>query len=118
MSVKDRQEEFKKFTEEQSKVLLGKGHDYTAGKAESDAYANFRIIAMLLEGAPITPYTIAMIYKLKHLFSLLTFIKTGKQESGEGLLGRHIDDSNYTFILSQLVEDHLEYFDEHNKSNS
>jgi hypothetical protein len=110
-SVKDRMESYKKFTDRCGEILLGKGHDYTAGKGDEDAYANFRIIADLLKGAPITPYTIALVYKLKHTFSLITFAKTGKQESGEDLEGRHHDESNYTFILSQLVPDHLEAFD-------
>ncbi len=110
LNVKGRQEAFKKFSEEQAEILIGKGHDYTAGQADVDAYANFRLIAKLLEGVQITPYTVAMIYGLKHIFSLITFAKTGKQESGEGLRGRHLDVANYSFILDQLVPDHLEHF--------
>jgi hypothetical protein len=110
-SVADRQAAFEEFSEEQAKTLIGKGHDYTAGRAEEDSYANFRIIADLLKGAPITPYTVAMIYMLKHTFSLITFAKTGKQESGEGLRGRHIDQANYTFILDQLTQDHTDFLE-------
>ena len=110
-SVADRQAAFEKFSSEQAETLIGKGHDYTAGNAEQDSYANFRIIADLLKGAPITPYTVAMIYMLKHTFSLITFAKTGKQESGEGLRGRHIDQANYTFILEQLTQDHLDFLE-------
>lgn len=109
-SVKGRQEAFAKFSKEQADILVGKGHDYTAGQADVDAYANFRIIAQLLDGVQITPYTVALIYALKHVFSLLTFAKTGRQESGEGLRGRHIDVANYSFILDQLIPDHLDYF--------
>jgi len=109
-SVTDRQAAFHKLVEKEAQLLLDKGADYTAGKKDQDAYANFRLVATLLEGAPITPYTVAMIYKLKHVFSLLTFCKTGIQESGEGLEGRHMDDRNYTFILNELVPDHLNYF--------
>ena len=110
-TVADRQKAFQALIEKESHILYSKGADYTAGKKDEDAYANFRLIAVLLEGCPITPYTIAMIYKLKHVFSLLTFCKTGKQESGEGLEGRHMDDRNYTFILNELVPDHLNYFE-------
>lgn len=109
-SVTARQESFHKLVEKEAQLLLDKGADYTAGKKDQDAYANFRLVAMLLEGAPITPYTVAMVYKLKHIFSLLTFCKTGRQESGEGLEGRHMDDRNYSFILNELVPDHLNYF--------
>lgn len=116
-SVADRQAAFEGFSKEQAETLIGKGHDYTAGRAEEDSYANFRIIADLLKGAPITPYTVAMIYMLKHTFSLITFAKTGKQESGEGLRGRHIDQANYTFILDQLTHDHLDFIKEAERKN-
>jgi hypothetical protein len=109
-TVLERQTAFANLVDEESKLLLAKGHDYTAGKADSDAYANFRLIAELLEGVPITPYSVAMIYALKHVFSLLTFAKSGKQESGEGLRGRHMDVRNYMFILNELVPDHLNHF--------
>jgi len=111
-TVKERMEDFEKFVEEQKKLLLGKGADYTGGKAGVDAYSNFRIIADLLKGCPITPYTVCLIYEMKHLLSLITFAKTGRQESGEGLRGRHLDRGNYVFIEDQLVNDHLEYFKE------
>ncbi|MBI9082717.1 MAG: hypothetical protein JEZ11_03910 [Desulfobacterales bacterium] len=91
-------------------IVTQKNHDYSGGKQDTDPNANFVEIARLLEGAPITPYTVAMIYKLKHVFSLLTFCKTGRQESGEALLGRHQDDSNYSFILNELVALHEECF--------
>ena len=110
-TVADRQKAFQALIEKESHILYSKGADYTAGKKNEDAYANFRLIAMLLEGCPITPYTIAMIYKLKHVFSLITFCKTGRQESGEDLEDRHMDDRNYTFILNELVPDHLNYFE-------
>ena len=106
----DRKARFNNFVEKQGKILIGKGHDYTAGKADVDAYANFRIISELLEGCPMTPYVVTMIYMLKHLFALITFSKTGIQESGEGLEGRHLDLANYAFILSDLVADHLDHF--------
>jgi hypothetical protein len=96
---------------DEAKLLLNKGADYTAGKKDADAYANFRIIADLLKGAPITPYTVALIYGLKHVLSLITFAITGKQESGEGLRGRHMDARNYFFILNELVPDHVNHFE-------
>jgi len=117
-TVKERMEAFEQFALEQRKILLGKGHDYTAGKDDEDAYTNFRVIADLLEGAPITAYTICMIYFLKHVFSLITFTKRGKQESGEGLRGRHLDVADYAFILDQLVPDHMEHFRKEVKEES
>jgi len=110
-SVEGRQEAWEAMIADERTLLLNKGADYTAGKKDADAYANFRIIADLLDGAPITPYTVAMVYALKHVLSLITFCKTGKQESGEGLRGRHMDARNYFFILNELIPDHLNSFE-------
>lgn len=110
-TVEGRQRDWEDMMAEEYAILLNKGADYTAGQKDVDAYANFRMISDLLKDAPITPYTIAMVYALKHVFSLITFAKTGKQESGEGLRGRHIDVRNYYFILNELVRDHLNHFE-------
>jgi len=108
LPMEERMERFDEFSVEMAKLLRGKGADYTAGKKDEDSLYNFRALAELMKGAPITPYTIAMIYMLKHTFSLLTFAKTGIQESGEGLRGRHIDQANYTFLLNELADEHAE----------
>ena len=102
-------EVFGNFTEQMAEIMTGKSHDYAAGQQNKDPLFNFREIAQLLHNAPITPYTIAMVYFLKHVFSLITFTKTGQQESGEGLTGRHIDVANYAFIMEQLRSDHVEW---------
>jgi len=106
LPIEERMEHFEAFATEMAKTLRMKNSDYTAGKKDEDSLYNFRALAKLMEGAPITPYTVVMIYMLKHTFSLLTFAKTGIQESGEGLRGRHIDQANYTFLLNELVEEH------------
>lgn len=90
-------------------LLCRKGADYTAGRCDVDAYANFRGIAELLEGVPISPFSVALVYALKHMFSLITFAKSGKLES-EGIIGRITDIRNYMFILSELVPDHQNCF--------
>jgi len=116
-SVEGRQEAWEAMIAEERALLLNKGADYTAGQKDVDAYANFRIISGLLAGAPVTPYTIAMVYALKHVLSLITFAKTGKQESGEGLRGRHMDARNYFFILNELVPDHVNHFEQYDDSD-
>lgn len=107
--MEKRLEEFEKFSKIMKEILINKGHDYSA--SDVDSLNNFRAIAKLLGHTPITPYTVCMIYMLKHVFSLLTFCRKGQQESGESLLGRHIDNANYAFLLSQLIDDHIEYFE-------
>jgi hypothetical protein len=111
-TVEGRQKDWEAMVDDERTLLLNKGADYTAGQKDVDAYANFRIIADLLEDVPVTPYTVAMIYALKHVLSLITFAKTGKQESGEGLRGRHMDARNYFFILNELVPDHVNHFED------
>jgi hypothetical protein len=101
-----RQETIASFVDEMKAIMAGKGHDYTGGGKDVDLLQNFRLVYDLLKGCQFTPYTIAMVYKLKHLCSELTFARTGRQESGEPLRGRHLDDANYSYLQDQLVEDH------------
>lgn len=111
-TVKERQKAWEALTEKERTLLLNKGHDYTAGRADIDAYSNFRIIADLLKGVPVTAFSVALVYALKHVLSIITFAKSGKQESGEALEGRFMDIRNYMFILNELVPDHINSFDE------
>ena len=117
-SVEGRQKAWEAMIAEERALLLNKGADYTAGQKDVDAYANFRLVAELLAGAPSTSYTVALVYALKHVFSLITFAKTGKQESGEGLRGRHMDARNYFFILNELVPDHVNHFEDAQRESS
>jgi hypothetical protein len=109
-TVNERQIAWEDMVDKERSLLLNKGHDYTAGRADLDAYSNFRIIADLLTGCPVTPFTVALVYALKHVLSVITFAKSGKQESGEGLEGRFMDIRNYMFILNELVPDHINFF--------
>lgn len=109
-SVEERQKTWEAFLDEERKLLLTKGADYTAGRKDIDAYHNFRVISHLLAGAPITPFTVAMVYFLKHVLSVITYAISGRQESGEGLAGRFHDIRNYAFILNELVGDHEDDF--------
>lgn len=97
-----REAQFEKFSEEQRSILITKGHDYAAGNYDHDPNYNFIKIAELLDGAPITPYTVALIYFLKHVFSIMSYAKTSKQESGESVHSRHLDLANYAFIMDTL----------------
>lgn len=107
-TVTERQKAWEAFTEEERSLLLNKGHDYTAGQAEVDAYANFRIIGDLMG---MSPFDVAMIYFLKHILSVITYARSGKQESGEALAGRFHDIRNYAFILNELVPDHTNWME-------
>lgn len=100
-----------KLTEFADSVMAAKGKDYTAGNWETDPNYNFNEISRLLQGAPINPYTVCMIYFLKHVFSLIKFCKTWTQEGGEGLEGRHVDALNYVRILWSL---YVETYDREN----
>lgn len=114
MNSAERSEAFKKFVAEQTEILEAKNKDYSAGNSDKDANYNFRLIAEIMDGAPWTPYSVAMVYKLKHVLSMIAFAKTGKVES-EGIHGRHHDDANYTFIMDLLAKDHTERREEKGK---
>jgi hypothetical protein len=100
---------FHEFLAVMAKTQAAKNHDYAAGNADHDPHYNFTEIAKMLDGAPITPYTVALIYFMKHVFSVVTFAKTAKQESGESLSGRHIDLAVYSSILNDLKSQHIEW---------
>jgi hypothetical protein len=104
----NREETIRKLTKLADQVMIAKGKDYTAGNWETDPNYNFNEIARLLQGAPINPYTVCMIYFLKHVFSLIKYAKTGTQEGGEGLEGRHVDALNYVRILWSLLGERVE----------
>ncbi|MFH1985211.1 MAG: hypothetical protein ABIL58_25515, partial [Pseudomonadota bacterium] len=104
-----RAEHFEAFIGGMRGVMVAKNADYSAGMAKEDGLANFNEVARLLKGAPITPYTVAMVYFLKHVFSIIKYCKTGTQESGEALGGRHTDLGNYSFFLNELAGVHQKW---------
>ena len=97
MNLVERNLFIEKFQETQREILRAKGNDYAAGMANQEGNANFQLVAELLEGAPMDELTVWAVYFLKHVCSIVTFIRTRNLES-EGLAGRFHDIANYANI--------------------
>jgi len=82
------------------KVMEGKGHDYTAG--DSDRLINFKSVA---NRTGVDPLVVWGIYFNKHVDSINTLVKTGRQESGEPVEGRIIDIINYALLGLALIKE-------------
>ena len=99
---------FHQMVEEATKARLDmamqKGREYA--NEQEDRNFNFKIIATLLG---IEPETVAMVYKLKHILSMCTYIKDLEQgkprELVEPIEGRIDDDQNYSDLLRGIIRD-------------
>lgn len=87
-----------KFMEEQRAILKAKGADYAGN---NDRLSNFKEVAKLLGTKPEHEWGT---YALKHVFAILSWIRTGHVES-EGLRGRFLDLANYAILGAALAED-------------
>ena len=92
------------FLEECKNIQIEKGREYTIddGTGKADKFANFRSIGQRMD---LDPKMVLMIYMLKHMDSIRTYVLYGK-EGSEGLKGRCQDLVNYAIMLYLL--DHEE----------
>lgn len=87
-------------------VLEDRGPQY-AGPGNGDRLANFKLIAGLLGNFkvnPADPKTVLVIYMLKHIFSVLSYLG-GTPEGQEKLEGRLVDIRNYVDLLYALMQE-------------
>jgi hypothetical protein len=106
----DYEELIARFTRERQGMGDEKSKEYAR---ETDRHYNFKTLAALLgplrcphcgQDVPVPPEFILMVYKLKHVFSLLTFVRSGCSAEGtEPIEGRIADDANYDDLLLGLV---------------
>lgn len=98
---------FFEYAEEQwniEKKLLGdKGEEYTM--SSSDKLENFKQVASLLDR--VEPKEVIMTYMLKHIFSIINFVNTGKTKSSESVFGRIQDARNYLLLLSARLKEEM-----------
>lgn len=94
------QKQFETYTawllEQSAGLLVSKGAEYAGSE---DRLSNFKRGA-IDTGA--SPERVCWIYLSKHLDSLKTFIRTGKQGS-EPIQGRVVDALNYVILLGALL---------------
>jgi hypothetical protein len=93
--------EFGKFTEtfmeEQKQILKVKGADYS--DVTTDRLSNFRAVGYL---QCVAARMVWCVYMLKHVFAILTWVRTGKVHSEE-LRGRFLDLANYAILGAALA---------------
>ena len=81
------------------KIGAGKGREYASS---DDRLANFKRLA---PECGIKPELVAWVYFRKHLDSISTYLKEGKELSEETIRGRFLDAINYlTLIYGLIVE--------------
>ena len=99
MKWSEQQSLFRSIVKEEADILNRKGAEYAS---DTDANANFKKRA---EDIGIDPKQILWIFLSKHLDSIKSFIKKGKEISDEPIAGRINDARNYLFLLSCLIEE-------------
>ena len=84
--------------------ILGiKGKDYTIGRQDKDKLYNFREIGKLF-GSPRLAIDVAAVYWLKHVFAIMSYIKT-KREGSEPIKERFADCRNYIDLMWAIIEE-------------
>ena len=90
---------FDRIIAEEKRILDQKGHEYAGVE---DALGNFKKRAADIG---IDPKQILWVFLAKHLDSIKSFIREGKELSEEKIDGRINDARNYLFLLQCLVEE-------------
>lgn len=83
----------------ESQILGTKGTEYIV--SNDDRLKFFKDYSTSLD---ISPEVVCSIFLMKHINSILNFVKTGKQGE-EGITGRINDARNYLLFLQALVEE-------------
>jgi hypothetical protein len=86
--------------QEEHKIMLDKGKEYTV--SDEDKFKNFKSIGERLN---LAPKIVVMIYLLKHMDSIRNYVLTGKESSTETIMGRIQDARNYLLLLGGVIEE-------------
>ena len=103
MLVKDFIEWAESMQQEEHKIMLDKGKEYTV--SDEDKFKNFKSIGERLN---LAPKIVVMIYLLKHMDSIRNYVLTGKESSTETIMGRIQDARNYLLLLGGVIEEDKE----------
>ncbi len=108
MLWKDQKDHFEKTVEQMRDLLVNKGREYAGDK---DALQNFKNG----EDIGVSPLQKGWIFTEKHISSIKSYIKHGKEFSSEPIEGRILDAMNYLFLISCLVKEQKEQALKHDK---
>lgn len=84
--------------EEENRLMLVKGEEYTV--SDKDKFKNFKSIGDRMNlGAE----HVALIYLLKHMDSIRNYVLNGREVSEEPITGRIQDARNYLLLLGGII---------------
>ena len=84
--------------EEENRLMLVKGEEYTV--SDEDKFKNFKSIG---ERMDLKAEHVALIYLLKHMDSIRNYVLNGKEVSEEPIIGRIQDARNYLLLLGGII---------------
>jgi len=91
------------FFKEELRLLDVKGTEYIRGS--DDRLANFKEIAKLLPGKNGDPKIVWLVFFMKHIDSIINYIREGREFSEETIFSRIHDARNYLVILAGIIKD-------------
>ena len=98
MKVPDFMKWAESMQEEENRLMLVKGEEYTV--SNEDKFKNFKSIGDRMDlGAE----HVALIYLLKHMDSIRNYVLNGKEISEESIFGRIQDARNYLLLLGGII---------------
>tara|TARA_R100001594_G_scaffold140980_1_gene186547 strand:+ start:4656 stop:4976 length:321 start_codon:yes stop_codon:yes gene_type:complete len=98
MKVNDFMKWAKVMQEEENRLMLVKGEEYTV--SDKDKFKNFKSIGDRMNlGAE----HVALIYLLKHMDSIRNYVLNGREVSEEPITGRIQDARNYLLLLGGII---------------
>lgn len=100
MTPKDFTELWETMCKAEAEILGTKGIEYT--KAGEDRLINFKEIG---SGIDVDPRKVWLIYFMKHIYAIITYIKKGYTYSDETIEGRFHDARNYLALGLALIKD-------------
>ena len=100
MKVKDFVKWAKSMQEEENRIMLVKGQEYTV--SDEDKFKNFKSIG---ERLGVKAELVCMVYLLKHMDSIRNYVLEGKEASEEPIIGRVQDARNYLLLLGGIIEE-------------
>lgn len=104
MLWQEQKDHFEKVVSEMRELLVNKGREYAG---DGDALNNFKTGTDI----GITPLQKSWVFTEKHISSIKSYIKNGKEFSNEPIEGRILDAMNYLFLISCLVKESKEHKD-------
>tara|TARA_R100001480_G_scaffold27132_1_gene37380 strand:- start:379 stop:705 length:327 start_codon:yes stop_codon:yes gene_type:complete len=100
MKVNDFMKWAKSMQDEENRLMLVKGEEYTV--SNKDKFKNFKSIGDRMN---LRAEQVALIYLLKHMDSIRNYVLNGKEVSEEPIVSRIQDARNYLLLLGGIIEE-------------